>query len=196
MKARRMRFDIRRQGKPILVGLVVLILANTLAWAILVRPKVSEHFDRTEKGGTEEQKELLKYREEILGGEAYVAGLGKAEEDWRYLRTEILSTRDERLVEIQQELTHLCAQFRIDFDSVRSTNEILKLEGLDRLAMIVPLEGDYANLRRFLQAIEASDKFLVVESVTLAGGLQGGTVGKLQLNITVVSYFDIARETS
>ena len=195
MKARRVRFDIRRQGMPILVGLLVLIVANTLAWAVLVRPKAAEYLDRTKDGGGEEQKLLREYRDSVLNGEAYVAGLGKAADDWRYLRSEILSTREEQLVQIQQELTRLCAEFRIDINTVSVRNEVLRDEGLDRFAMMVPLEGGYANLRRFLQAVEASEKFLVVESVSLDGAVRGVSSNNLHLNITVASYFSVTPVT-
>ena len=54
--------------------------------------------------------------------------------------------------------------------------------------MIVPLQGGYAALRQFLNAVEESDKFLLVERVVLAQGQDGGVL--LQLNITLTTYFD------
>jgi len=195
MKARRVRFDIRRQGMPVLVVLIVLIVVNTVAWAVLVRPKASEHFDRTRDGGGEEQRLLQEYRDSVLTAESYVAGLGKASDDWRYLRTEVLSTREEQLVQIMQELTRLCAEFRIDINTVSIRNEILREEGLDRFAMVVPLEGGYASLRRFLQAVEASEKFMVVERVALDGATHGAASRNLRLNITVASYFSVMPAT-
>ena len=54
--------------------------------------------------------------------------------------------------------------------------------------MNVPLEGGYPALRRFLQAVEQSDKFLIVERVALAKGKEGGVM--LQLNITLATYFN------
>jgi Tfp pilus assembly protein PilO len=195
MKPRRVRFDIRRQGLPVLVALIVLIVINTVAWALLVRPKASEHFDRTRGGGGEEQKLLQEYRDSVSGAEAYVTGLGKAADDWRYMRTEVLSTREEQLVVVMQELTRLCAEFRIDLNTVAIKNEILREEGLDRFAMVVPLEGGYSNLRRFLQAVEASDKFMVVERVALDGATQGAASRNLHLNITVASYFSVVSPT-
>jgi len=191
MKPRRVRFDIRRQGLPVLVVLIVSIVLNTLGWAVLVRPKATEHFDRTRGGVGEDQRLLQEYRDSVVDAEAYVTGLGKAADDWRYLRTEILSTREDQLVEVQQELTRLCAEFRIDINTVSITNEVLREEGLDRFAMVVPLEGGYANLRRFLQAVEASDKFMVVERVALDGATHGAASRNLRLNITVASYFSV-----
>lgn len=193
MKARRVRFDIRRQGAPILIGLLVVLVLNVASWAVLVRPKVVEFADRNAAGGGAAQKTLAEYRDSILAAEAYVQGLEQNDRDWRYLRTEVLSTREQRLVEVQQELARLCALFRIDIETVQVKNAILREDGLDRFAMVVPLQGGYDSLRNFLQAVEASEKFIVVEQVSLAGALRGGSQD-LQLSITLASYFDVTPE--
>ena len=54
--------------------------------------------------------------------------------------------------------------------------------------MIVPLEGGYQNLRSFIQAVESSEQFIVVERVQLGRSNEGGVM--LQLNITLATYFD------
>ena len=56
----------------------------------------------------------------------------------------------------------------------------------------VPLEGGYSALRRFLQAVEHSSKFLLVERVALGKGKEGGVL--LQLNITLATYFNAPEE--
>ena len=48
-------------------------------------------------------------------------------------------------------------------------------------------DRNYANLRKFLQAVEESDKFLVVERVSLAKGKEGGS--SLSLSISLATYF-------
>ena len=116
----------------------------------------------------------------------------KAEGDLVYLRQEVLSTRELRLVDVQQELATLCGQFNIDIDSVAFTNELLRDEELDRMAMVVPLEGGYESLRRFLLAVENSSKFLLVERVALGEGKDGGA--RLKLDITLTTYFDLPPE--
>jgi len=52
----------------------------------------------------------------------------------------------------------------------------------------VPLEGGYHNLRGFIQAVESSSQFLVIERVVLVRSKEGGVL--LQLNITLATYFD------
>ena len=112
----------------------------------------------------------------------------QAELDLRRLRQEVLARREDRMIEVQLELKKLADQFSIDLDSVTFDNELLHDEELDKLVMVVPLEGGYANLRRFLQAVESSDKFLVVERVALGEGKHGGVM--LQLSISLATYFD------
>ena len=124
--------------------------------------------------------------------ETFFAGLQQAEADLAKLRTEVLSTRAQRMVDIQRELERLCVEFRIDLDSVTYDNDLLGEEELERFAMVVPLEGGYANLRRFLQAVEDSANFLVVERVALGEGKEGGVM--LLLNITLAAYFDMPPE--
>jgi len=58
--------------------------------------------------------------------------------------------------------------------------------------MTVPLEGGYPNLRKFLQAVEHSDQFFVVERVSLARGKAGGKL--LSLNIILATYFTAPEE--
>ena len=72
------------------------------------------------------------------------------------------------------------------------SHKLMVGERLDRLEMVVPLEGGYVNLRKFLQAVEESDKFLLVERVALAQGKQGGRL--LDLTISLASYFSAPEE--
>lgn len=187
MAARRIRFDIRQAGKPILLVMAALAVANVAAFAFLVRPAVNK-VRALEAGNEPELQALKQRRNEVEALESFFASLQQAEADLARLRSDVLSTRVERMVDVQRELERLCREFRIDLDSVNYDNEELPEEGLERFAMIVPLEGGYANLRRFLQAVEDSENFLVVERVALGEGKEGGVM--LMLNITLAAYFD------
>ena len=51
---------------------------------------------------------------------------------------------------------------------------------------MVPLAGGYTNLRKFIQSVESSDNFLVIERVALG---TGKTADVVELNITLATYF-------
>ena len=187
MTARRFKFDIRQAGPRILIVLLVLAALNVGFYLLLTRPKMRE-YSGLAVGSQPQLTRLDERRNEVESQERYLEALRKAQQDLRRLRDEVLSTRELRMVEVQTELTELCGRFSIDIHSVTFDNDLLDQENLDKLIMVVPLQGNYANLRRFLQAVESSDKFLLVEQVALAEAKLGGVM--LELNVTLATYFD------
>jgi Tfp pilus assembly protein PilO len=187
MSPRKPRFDVRQMGRQILTVYLVLFGLNVLSYAVLVRPRARSYSEL--KAASEPTRDRLRQREGEVGAkEAFLAGLDLAKKEMERLRREVLSTRDRRMIEVQLEVARIAREFGINYKQVRYDNKKLPDEGLDAMTMIVPLEGGYANLRKFLQAVESSDKFLVIEQVALAQGHEGGAI--LQLNIALATYFD------
>lgn len=193
MTAPRFKFDIRQAGKRILIVLVVLLAFNAAFYLLATRPKLKEYQSLT-VDNEPRLRAVEKRTREVEARENYLAALETAESDLRHLREEVLSTRNLRMVDVQKELEALCRQFGINLDSVTFDSDLLQSEDLDKLVMVVPLQGNYANLRNFLQAVESSEKFLLVERVALAEGRQGGVM--LELNITLATYFDAPQKRS
>jgi Tfp pilus assembly protein PilO len=187
MSPRKNRFDIRQMGRQFLTAYLILSVLNVLVYAVLVRPKVRSYEEL--KAESESARERLRRREdEVRAKEGFLAALDLAKKELEQLRHDLLSTRDRRMIEVQLEVARLAREFGINYKQVRYDNQKLPDEGLDTMTMIVPLEGGYASLRKFLQAVESSDKFLVIEQVALAEGHEGGAM--LQLNIALATYFD------
>jgi len=187
MTARRFRFDIRQAGPRILVFLLVLAALNAGFYLLLTRPKLQEYSSLAV--GSQPQLTRLEQRtREVEREEQFLEALEQAKQDLQHLRQDVLSTRQRRMVEVQRELEALCSRFGVDLNSVTFESELLESENLDKLTMVVPLQGNYGNLRRFLQAVESSDKFLLVERVALAEARLGGVM--LELNVTLTTYFD------
>jgi Tfp pilus assembly protein PilO len=185
--ARATRFDIRQAAPRIALVLGLLAALNLAFYALLVRPSVQQ-FERQEQQHQPVLDALAKRRAAVEKREAFVSGVHQAEADLKRLREEVLSSRNVRMIEAQAELARLATEFNIDLNSVGYGNELLLDEELERFAMSVPLVGSYQSLRKFLQAVEQSDKFLVVERVALARDKQGGN--QLNLSISLATYFN------
>ena len=184
-------FDIRQHGRRVLIGLVVLVVANLAVALLFVQPKVREY--RTIRDQYEPRRlELRQFKKLVETREAYLAALDGAEQDLATLRKDVLSTKDRRMVRVQLELAELTRQFGVALERVDYRNDVLAGEGLEYYAMIVPLEGGYTNLRKFIEAVEESEEFLVIESVALDQAKDGGSL--LQLNITLATYFEAPEE--
>jgi len=187
MLPRKPRFDLRQMARQILALYLALLVVNVLVYAVLVRPRAQSV--RQMRAESQPARARLKEREaEAKAREGTLAALERAKSDLERLRNDVLSTRDRRMIEVQLEVARLARQFGVNYQRVQYENKELEDEGLDRMAMVVPLSGGYGSLRKFLQAVETSDKFLVIEQVALATGKEGGAL--VDLNITLASYFD------
>jgi len=187
MSLRGIRFDIRQAGKQVMLALAAVLAANLLFGALFVRPRIRA-FEALNEDSLPRRQELQKRTKEVEAQEKYLAALEQSTKDLATLRSDILSTRQKRMIEVQYELARLARQFNINMERVQYENEALEDEALERMAMVVPLAGGYSSLRRFVQAVEQSDKFLVLERVALEQGQEGGAM--LQLNLTLATYFD------
>lgn len=191
MSGRTLQFDIRRAARPLIIGSAVLLLLNLVFYLALHRPVKSEH-DVLSNDNAPQLTALRKWQEAVEGKESYLATLLSTGETLGQFKKEVLSSRERRMIEVQFELDRLASQFNININQVNYQNEDLPKEGLERFGMVVPLAGGYQNLRRFIRAVEESDKFLVIERVALAKGKDGGVL--LQLNITLATYFEMSEE--
>jgi len=185
MTPRKPRFDIRDASGKILLVLAGLLLANVAVSVLVVRPKVVRYRQLTDL--TSPQHQVVSTREkEVVQKEAYRAGLEKARDDMKHLAADILSTRQRRMIGVQLEVTKLARQFGISADRVQYENPSTDDGALERFGIVVPLSGGYTSLRKFIQAVESSENFLVIERVALGAGKSNDVV---ELNITLATYF-------
>ena len=98
-----------------------------------------------------------------------------------------LSSKRERLVAIQREIARIAETFQVGLSQLSFDHEGVPRTNLVRLAVTIPLTGGYNNLRQFVQNVERSDIFLIIESIQLQESERGGAL--LNLNIRLVSYF-------
>jgi len=183
--ARRPRFDVRAASGTIFLCLAALLLANAAVSVLYVRPKAARYRQLTDLSSP--QLQVVKAREqEVVQKENYRQGMEKARDDMKHLAGDVLSTRQRRMIGVQLEIAKLTREFGIALDRVRYETEALDEGALERFAIVVPLSGGYANLRKFIQSVESSDNFLVIERVALGTGKVQDIV---ELNITLATYF-------
>ncbi|MDH3627044.1 MAG: type 4a pilus biogenesis protein PilO [Acidobacteriota bacterium] len=186
MNKRRIRFDIRQSARPILIGVGIWLALGLAFWFLMLQPKLEEHRALVDDSGPVRQA-LEVRRNQVEAVEDYSESLEQAERDLHELR-DALSVRDLRAVAVQSEVETICREFGIGWDSINIENESMRAQAMERMAMIVPLTGGYSNLRKFIQAVEGSDEFLVVEQVSLGESADGSQ--QLILNITLTTYFE------
>ena len=104
------------------------------------------------------------------------------------LYKDILGAKDDRMIQIQREVRSIAASFGMDPETVQYQPDFLDKVGLVRFQINVPLVGDYRNLRQFINKVEQSKHFLIIDGVALGGSKDGGAL--LDLNIQLSTYFN------
>jgi len=130
----------------------------------------------------------LSGRQERVG--VLKAEYGRVMDGSRTLKTfyaDVLSTKRHRMTAVQKEIRDIAARFNIRPDSIAYNREIFDKDQIVKFSAVLPLTGSYENLRAFLSALERSENFLIVESVSLADSKEGGVI--LGLSVSVATYF-------
>jgi len=98
----------------------------------------------------------------------------------------ILATKEERLIPVQKEIRQIAEKYNINLDAISYPREILP-NRVVKLGAAMPLSGSYENLRSFIETVEQSKNFIVIESIQLANSKEGGVI--LSLTILLSTYF-------
>ncbi|PYQ10535.1 MAG: hypothetical protein DMH00_10840 [Acidobacteria bacterium] len=183
----RKRFDIRDERAKVGIVLGVVAVINLTLYVALNLPRM--HREAVEEGRvtslTQDLSEvsrrvtLMKDLNQRFEGE-------KSKVDRFY--QDVLGSKDARMIRIQREVRAIASSLGLDPETIAYDPELLDKVGLVRFGINVPLSGDYRNLRQFINKIEKSENFFIVDSVTLGGGKDGGAL--LDLEIHLSTYFD------
>lgn len=179
-------FDVREKA-GLLSIIVVVWLAINLVVALLVNaPRALMVTSRDEQSARlaaqvgQQNRDVSKLREEyarITSGNSGIQNFYDV----------VLSTKQQRLINFQKELRDIAKQFNINYDSVSYPREYFPKEKVAKFGAVMPMNGSYANLREFVERIEASQNFIVIEQIQLANSKEGGVI--LSLGINLATYF-------
>lgn len=182
----RKRFDLRESASMVIIAIALFCAANLAFAAMFIRPLSAQLRVLEADAGTKMERVTAR-KKTVEHLEAYVKQLETTKQNLIRLRDDVLSTRARKMIESQNEILDKAERFGTTWEQLRFENEPLLEEGLERMGVVVPLQGGYANLRKFVRAIESAERFLVIERVTLEQGRDGGAL--LQLQITLATYF-------
>ena len=181
------RFDIREERVKVAVVLGVLAIVNLALYIVLNLPRMHRQ--------AVEERRVTDLTQNLAEVSRRVALMKDLDQRFETDKTKVdtfyngvLGGKDTRMIEIQREVRSIAASLGMDPETIAYQPEMLDKVGLISFNINVPLSGDYRNLRQFINKIEKSQSFLIVESVSLGGAKDGGAL--LDLNIRLSTYFD------
>ncbi len=179
-------FDVRERT-PVIVVVILVWLAVNLAFAFLVnlpRARQAEEIQRA----LDRAAELLASRDDDvtrLREQHQRVMSGRSTLDNFY--DDVLSTKQERFISFQSEIREIARRFNVNMESVSYPRESFPRDKVIRFGASMPLTGSYENLRQFVDTIERSSNFIVIDSIQLTSAKEGGVI--LSLLIKLSTYF-------
>jgi len=98
-----------------------------------------------------------------------------------------LTPESERLTAVIGEVRGLAQAAGVEYSSFSYPDQLLEEEALVKRSLVFTVEGTYLELRSFINLIEVSDLFLILESVRLTGGSREGP--QVRVSVTVSTLF-------
>lgn len=164
--------------------IVILILAADMIllgvdWRLNASPHV--------QAGDLKRLEMLEksYRADNLRLERFRRELPADEKDWDAFFTTHFHPEGAGYSAISEDLGQLSSTSGLRSDTITFHQHAPDARGLMEVDISTAVEGDYDSLIQFLDKLEHSDNFYVLDSLALASS----TAGKLRLNLQLRTYF-------
>src|SRR6266853_1457606 len=168
---------IVRWGLIVVLGLDVLLLAFNLKLnqAPRIAPDQMKRLELMEKSYRADNARLEKFRTELPADE----------KQWDELFTTHFRPAGAGYSAVSEDLGQLSHSAGLQTDTITFHQHTPDARGLMEIEIVTAVEGDYASLVNFLDKLEHSDHFYVLDSLALASS----NAGKIRLNIQLRTYF-------
>jgi Tfp pilus assembly protein PilO len=179
---------IAREHRRIIVPLVIALLVNVAAYALVVYP-LSQAVGSIEQREAAAVRELDAARQEHAAASGTLTGKDRAARELERFYAEVLP----RDFQAARRLTHarlpmLADQLGLEYDSARLDPPASERESsLARVKTTVELAGSYADIRTFVHQLETAPEFVVIDTVRLAEVDEES--GMLDLTVQLSTYF-------
>lgn len=163
---------------------IIVILINAVLLALVVLPRgnaivsLQSQYGRLRSLVAADQKNARELK-------ARVERLQRAQSDLKKIYSEILLARRDGVVSIRLELEDLAHQLQIQRGDFGYSYKDIDEFGLQEFSLSVPVDGNYRNIRKFINSIERSKHFLILDKVNLSSDKQ---VNVLSLDFRLSTY--------
>lgn len=172
------------EKRSIVLPLAVAVLANILAYFLIVRPLAARSAGAADRAAAA-AKARQAAEHEMDVANALVTGKARAEEELSSFYQKVLPPNEATALRLTYSPLPALAQ-RTDVEFVGRTYTREEVEGnkeLLRLKIHVGLQGGYRAIRDFIYQLESAPQFVIIDDVTLTD-TQGADVQTLTVNLS------------
>lgn len=178
-----------RERRAVVLPLMVFLLANVAVLALVVFP-----LERSVAGLKEGEVEALAARGQALKLEAAAKtaqqSKDRAESELRKFYGQVLPVDLQAASDLTYSwLDRVARESGVEFSRSTFKEDEIRESRLKRWTANAKLVGDYANVRKFLYAVETAEEFVIIEEVGLSQieATRGGEL--LELELSLATYF-------
>lgn len=178
-----MKQTIQRRKALVRWGLILILTADVVLvgvnWRLSRSPRIPvgelRQLDMIEKSYRADNARLERFRAELPADE----------KQWDEFFTAHFHPAGAGYSAVSEDLGELSRSAGLRSDSITFRQHSPDARGLVEIEIVTAVEGDYESLINFLNKLEHSDNFYVLDSLALASS----SAGKLRLNLQLRTYF-------
>jgi hypothetical protein len=157
--------------RALVLFLVVGLVANVLAYTLLVRPRGARAAGVVDRAAAAARARTAAEREQAQARDLVSGGSRAAEELESFYAKVLPASRDDARRMMDETLPAMAEKTRVRW--LKRTSEVADAgddERLGQLTINMVLQGEYGDLRNFLYSVESASQFIVVDDVMLSEG--------------------------
>jgi len=182
------------ENRLTVMTLSLALLANLLAYVLIVRPLEAKSTGASDRAGAAENS-LRAAEGEMAQSEGLLKGKANADQELDAFYKKVLPsdmTAARRMT--YASLPALAKKAGVRYEARTTSIEAVDREGhLEKMSIRMILEGDYASLRQFIYALEVAPEFVIIDDVTL---VQANGNDPLRLTIDLSTYYRLPPNAS
>ena len=175
-----------KNSRFVYIGLF-LVLLNAVLFFLVVLPQ-RQKISSLQNDYFNQRNRIVEEKKEMKVLQQRLQALQKAEKDLEMIYTQVLAQKKVGVTAIRQELQDLAGSLTVERGGVDYNYDLLPEYGLRHFTLSVPVEGAYRDIRRFINDIERSQYFLILDRVNLSAEREAVSGGNLLLNFQLSTY--------
>ncbi len=182
-----MAINMRSRGqlqRIVLMGLFLLILAEMPIYFFFIRPEMEVDEKASARLETIQQ-EIARQERAVKTLGNFESRLNLSRHNFQDFSQKHLFPRDRIGSELLRDLEKASLEAGLLRNRVAYRFEGKPVFGLQRVDFSVPVEGSYGSIRRFLNILESSPHFILIDSISLESDREGTSGGiRMDLNLS------------
>jgi Tfp pilus assembly protein PilO len=165
--------------------LSAMVLLNLPLYLVFVRPEIEA--DAGETARIDQMQSQLVRRVNTLNALKDIEKrLKESREKYRQFSAEYLFPHEKGASELLKTLDEICTEAGLLRNRVTYKLDPEPAFGMQRLAITLPIEGNYANIRDFLNVLESESKLVIVDAMALVSEREGTDMLRLDVSLSTL----------